>query len=283
MVRPPLRVPELPAGGLWTAVRVVDETGSTNADVAAAAGAGVPEGLVLIAEHQHAGRGRLGRGWASPPRAGLTLSVLLRPPPVVPVVRWGWLPLLAGVALARAVRRLAGVEARLKWPNDLLVHARKCGGILTELAADRAVVVGIGLNVTQTGPELPPAAPDAPPPTSLALAGARDVDRGRLLHGLLGELARWYGAWRDAAGDADACGLHTAYVADCATVGQAVRTQLPDGREIVGTATAVDAEGRLVLAPDTGGVRVIAAGDVVHVRRSPAGSADCGGGGQGLG
>lgn len=268
MVRPPLRAPGLPAGGLWTALRVVEETGSTNADVAAAAAAGAAEGLVLVAEHQHTGRGRLGRGWSSPPRAGLTVSFLLRPGPAVPAARFGWLPLLAGVALTRAVRRLAGLEASLKWPNDLLVEARKCGGILVELAGDGAVVVGIGLNVAQTEAELPPVAPGAPPATSLALASAGSVDRGRLLQGLLGELEQWYVAWRDAAGDAGACGLHTAYVSDCATIGKAVRALLPDGTEIAGTATAVDAEGRLVLSPDTGGVRVIAAGDVVHVRRT---------------
>lgn len=283
MVRPPLRAPELPAGGLWTALKVVEETGSTNADVASAAVAGAAEGLVLVAEHQRAGRGRLGRGWSSPPRAGLAASFLFRPGPAVSAARWGWLPLLAGVALARAVRRLAGVDAGLKWPNDLLVDARKCGGILVEMVEDRAVVVGIGLNVTLTAAELPPVPPGAPPPTSLALAGAGSVDRGRLLHGLLGELESWYEAWRGAAGDAGACGLHTAYVTDCATIGKAVRVLLPDGTEIAGTATAVDAEGRLVLSPDTGGVRVIAAGDVVHLRRSPAGSEGCGGGGQGLG
>jgi BirA family biotin operon repressor/biotin-[acetyl-CoA-carboxylase] ligase len=267
VVRPPLRAPELPAGGLWTALKVVEETGSTNADVVAAAAAGAAEGLVVVAEYQRAGRGRLGRGWSAPPRSGLTASFLLRPGAAVPAARWGWLPLLAGVALVRAVRALTGVDARLKWPNDLLVDGRKCGGILVEVAEDRAVAVGIGVNVTLAAAELPPRAPGAPSATSLALAGARRTDRGRLLQALLGEIERWYGAWRGAAGDAGVCGLWSAYVADCATVGAPVRAVLPDGSELTGTAEAVDADGRLVVREHTGDVRVMAAGDVVHLRR----------------
>lgn len=269
-MRPPLRVPELPAGGLWTALEVVEETGSTNADVAAAATGGAAEGLVVVAEHQTAGRGRRSRGWSSPPRAGLTASFLLRPGAAVPAGRWGWLPLLAGLALARSVRDVAGVHARLKWPNDLLVDARKCGGILAEVVGDRAVVVGVGLNVTLAAAELPPPAPDAPPATSLALAGARSTDRGRLLHSLLGELERWYEAWRGAAGDAGACGLRAAYAADCATLGEPVRALLPDGTELTGTAEAIDADGRLVLGTPTGGAHTVAAGDIVHLRRPRA-------------
>src|SRR5262245_32869680 len=98
-------------GGLWREIRVVAETGSTNEDVAVAARAGAPEGLVVVAEAQTAGRGRFERRWVSPPRAGLTFSALLRPGPAVPPQRWSWLPLLAGLALHRAVTRLAGVDA----------------------------------------------------------------------------------------------------------------------------------------------------------------------------
>src|SRR5882762_725474 len=131
--------------GLWTAIEVRAETGSTNADVAEAARAGAAEGLVVVAERQRAGRGRQGRQWESPPRAGLAVSVLLRPQ--TPTGRYGWLPLLAGVALVETVRRLGELDAVLKWPNDLLIAERKCAGILAEAAAG-AVVVGIGLNVS---------------------------------------------------------------------------------------------------------------------------------------
>ena len=120
-------------GGLWTAVDVVASTGSTNADLLARAVAApdAPEGQVLVAEEQTAGRGRLGRSWTSVPGASLTFSVLLRPAPVQ-AGRRGWLPLMTGVAVASAVRAVAGLDAVLKWPNDVLVGDRKLAGILAE-------------------------------------------------------------------------------------------------------------------------------------------------------
>ena len=119
-------------GGLWREVQVVGETGSTNADLLAQAGAGAAEGLVLVAEAQTAARGRQGRQWTSPPRAALTFSVLLRPRGVPPALL-GWVPLLAGVAAASAVRSVASVETTLKWPNDLIADGGKLGGILAEI------------------------------------------------------------------------------------------------------------------------------------------------------
>ena len=136
----------LTPGGLWQTVEVTAATGSTNADLLARAASGAPEGAVLAADEQRAGRGRLGRAWVSPPRAALTFSLLLRPQGVPPARR-GWLPLLAGVAVTAAVRSVASVEARLKWPNDVLAGPAKLGGILAE-ASGNAVVIGIGLNVS---------------------------------------------------------------------------------------------------------------------------------------
>jgi BirA family biotin operon repressor/biotin-[acetyl-CoA-carboxylase] ligase len=270
--RPPLREAALRRAllvpdGLWTDVRVVAETGSTNSDVAAAAREGAAEGLVLVAERQSTGRGRLGRVWTSPPRAGLTLSVLLRPTGV-DITRFGWLPLLAGVALAEAVRRIAEVDAVLKWPNDLLVGGRKCAGILAEvippapgtIPAESAVVLGIGLNTTLREHELP--RPDA---TSLALAGAARADRDPLLRALLRSLATWYGRWREAGGDAEASGLREAYAFHCATLGRDVRVQLPDGSELRGRADGVDIDGHIVVDG-----RVLAAADVTHVHGNRA-------------
>ncbi|SRR6266536_577358 len=257
--RPPLREAALRRAllvpdGLWTDLRVVAETGSTNADVAAAARGGAPEGLVLVAERQTAGRGRLGRVWESPARAGIAASVLLRPTGVDPA-RFGWLPLLAGVALVEAVRRVAEVDATLKWPNDLLIGDRKCAGILAE-AVDGAIVVGIGLNTTLRAHELP-----RPDTTSLALEGAASADRDPLLRALLRALAMWYLRWRDAGGDADESGLREAYAFHCATLGREVTVQLPGDERLQGTADAVDATGRLVVAG-----RALAAGDVTHLR-----------------
>ena len=240
--------------GLWTGLRVVAETGSTNADLADAAREGAAEGTVLVAERQTAGRGRLGRSWESPPRAGLMVSVLLRPAEV-PVARYGWLPLLAGVALAETVRRVSDVDAYLKWPNDLLLPGdRKCGGILAEVVAPGAVVIGIGLNVSLTEDELP-----RPEATSLALAGA-PTDRDPLLRQLLRSLAFWYERWRTGS-------IRDDYLSHCGTIGRRVRVELPDGGVHEGIAVDVDDEGRLVLTTQGPDGRVtVAAGDVVHVR-----------------
>ena len=135
-------------GRLWREITVVGTTGSTNADLAVRAAQGAPEGTVLAAEEQLAGRGRMGRQWVSPARSAVMVSVLLRPAAIAPARR-GWLPLLAGVAAATAVRQSAGVPAVLKWPNDVLVGERKLAGILAEQSGD-AVVVGLGLNVSAT-------------------------------------------------------------------------------------------------------------------------------------
>ena len=258
-------------GGLWSRLDVRAETGSTNADAVGAAQDGAPEGLVVVAEQQAAGRGRRDRQWVSPPRAGLTLSLLLRPGLAQPEKGWAavapggfaWLPLLAGVALLEAVQRVAEVEAALKWPNDLLVEGAKCAGILAETAGD-AVVVGIGLNVTTRAEELP--ATTGLPATSLKLAGAAATDRDPLLRALLRGVAGWYGGWREAGGDAELCGLLAAYRRGSATVGRSVRVLLPGGGELAGEATAVDGDGQLVVRTADGAEHRVSAGDVLHVR-----------------
>jgi BirA family transcriptional regulator, biotin operon repressor / biotin---[acetyl-CoA-carboxylase] ligase len=265
--RPPLRARSLEhalivPGGLWQSLAVKAETGSTNADVADAARAGVPQGLIVVAEQQSAGRGRRDRVWVSPPRAGLTLSVLLRPVRV-PNRQWGWLPLLAGVALREAVHRIAELDAALKWPNDLLIGDAKAAGILAEVVGD-AVVLGIGLNVTTRADELPPAA--GLPATSLQLAGARSTDRDPLLKALLRGLEQWYAGWCEAGGDAEMCGLLGAYRRGCATLGRQVRVQLPAGDELTGAATTVDNDGHLVIRTADETLHRVSAGDVVHVR-----------------
>jgi BirA family biotin operon repressor/biotin-[acetyl-CoA-carboxylase] ligase len=258
--RPPLSEMSLRRGlqdRLWREVSVVRESASTNAEVAAAARDGAAEGLVLIAESQTAGRGRLDRTWESPPRAGLTFSVLLRP--TFPPAGWGWLPLLAGVATASALHRVAGVDVRLKWPNDVLVGDRKLGGILTE-AVGGAVVVGIGLNVTAQREELP-----VPEATSLAVEGAEVLDRDPLLRAVLRDLAALYADLGAAGGDAEAAGLRRRYVDACATLDRDVTVELPGPRTITGRATGIDLEGRLVVrAAD--GEHPVGAGDVTHVR-----------------
>lgn len=182
--------------------------------------------------------------------------------------RWGWLPLLAGVATATAVARAGGVDTGLKWPNDLLVtidgEERKTGGILAERVnspAGDGVVIGIGLNVTLREDELP-----VPAAGSLALAGAQGTDRDPLLRAVLRSLADWYGEWRSAGGDPDVSRLRQAYAAGCVTLGRTVRAELPGGETVTGKAVAVDDDGRLVIASDGYQERAVGAGDVVHLR-----------------
>ena len=193
MERAPLDLSRLreALGARWPRIEVVDETGSTNADLLGDPAS--PARAVRIAEFQNAGRGRLDRSWASPPRAGLTFSVLLRPS--APLARWGWLPLLTGVAVVNAVSRAGLADARLKWPNDVLVAPQegKLAGILAQ-AKDGAVVLGCGLNVTTTAAEL-----DGTPGTSLALEGL-DTDRTALLIDILTELDSQVARWDDVGG-----------------------------------------------------------------------------------
>ncbi|OXY98364.1 biotin--[acetyl-CoA-carboxylase] ligase [Streptomyces diastatochromogenes] len=268
--RPPLNAAALRRalvreGGLWSELDVVQRTGSTNSDLVARAVAGkAGEGAVLIAEEQTAGRGRLERQWTAPARSGLFFSVLLRPAEV-PVDRWGWLPLLTGVAVATGLSKAAGVDTALKWPNDLLVtvggEERKAGGILAERAGTDGVVIGVGINVTLREAELP-----VPQAGSLALANAVSTDRDTLLRGVLRALEDWYGRWRAAGGDPVASGLQETYAAGCATLGRKVRAELPGDRTVVGEAVAIDGDGRLVIATEAGVQEPVGAGDVVHLR-----------------
>ncbi|WP_411108156.1 biotin--[acetyl-CoA-carboxylase] ligase [Streptomyces sp. c-19] len=265
--RPPLNATALRRAlvlpdGLWTSLDVVDTTGSTNNDLTARAHE-LPEGAVLVAEEQTSGRGRLDRSWTAPARSGLFLSVLLKPD--VPVHRWGWLPLLTGVAAATGLAKAAGVDMSLKWPNDLLVSVageeRKTGGILAERAGDDAIVIGLGINVTLREDELP-----VPTAGSLLLADAVSTDRDTLLRAVLRSLAQWYGDWVRADGDPGASGLQAAYAAGCATLGRRVRADLPGERMLEGEAVALDGDGRLVIATEGGGTEAVGAGDIVHLR-----------------
>lgn len=262
---------------LWSRVSVVAETGSTNADLIAAARGGAAEGTVLVAERQKAGRGRLGRPWITEPGAALTFSVLLRPV-MVPAAARSWLPLLTGVAVAAGIREQTGLDVSLKWPNDVVATAGdgpaglgKLAGILAEMAGD-AVVIGVGLNVASTpalvGAGVPASGrPAALAPASLASIGAAGVDRPALLTAMLRQLEYWYLRWTgdSAPGDAVASGLRAEYLRSCRTVGRDVRVELPAGTVLTGSACDIDGSGRLLVAT-ADGVEPVSAGDVIHVR-----------------
>lgn len=242
--RPPLRATALvralePDG--WR-VEVLEEVSSTNEVVAERARQGEPAGLCVVAEGQTAGKGRLDRTWSSPPRAGLTFSVLLCPA----AKELAWVPLLGGLAVARAVREQTGVDAVLKWPNDVLVSGRKVAGLLAEAVATAegtVVVLGVGLNVTTRREELPDERA-----TSLELEQADTTDRDTLLKAVLRALAPKENDRAE-------------YRELCSTLGRRVAVHLPGGTVVEGTAEAVDDDGRLVVDGTA-----YAAGDVVHLR-----------------
>ena len=237
------------------AVLVTDETASTNADLAQAAHAGAPEWTVHTTDHQAAGRGRLDRTFTMPRYTGIAVSTLVRPVEVPPT-RWPWLPLVAGLAVVDTVREL-GVEAALKWPNDVLVgDRRKLCGILVERVetpTGAAAIVGIGVNVAMSAEDLP-----VERATSLLLEGASTTDRNEVLVALLRRLRERLELWRDPASAEE---LAAAYLATCSTIGRQVRIERADGSDVVGEATGIDPSGCLVVD----GVPW-SAGDVTHLR-----------------
>jgi BirA family biotin operon repressor/biotin-[acetyl-CoA-carboxylase] ligase len=279
--RPPLRETPLRRAlttgptAVWRRIDVVAATGSTNADLAVRARAGEPEGAVLVADHQTAGRGRRERTWISSPRSGLAVSVLLRP--AVSADHWSWLTLMAGVAVTDALIHTCGLPATLKWPNDVLVpvpgaaEPGKVAGLLAEVVypdpgvgEGAAVVLGMGINVTQAVDEL--AVPTA---TSLKLAGAAVTDRATVLKAVLRALAERYQDF--VAADRPGLGLAAVYRERCSTIGRRVEAHLPDGTTIVGLADGVDDSGRLLIREEADGVvtdreHALSAGDVVHIR-----------------
>lgn len=251
-------------GSLWQRIDVVAETASTNSDLAARARSGEPTGAVLITDHQYAGRGRRGRAWNAPAGTAVTLSVLVAPHDVAEA-RWGWLPLLAGLAVVEGLRRLADVPLALKWPNDVLIGQRKVCGILAE-RVDRArggpaVVLGFGINVGLAEADLP-----VPTATSLAIAAPGAVpSRNRVIAAVLAAFELIFTSWQ---AEDDDTAFAAAYVARCSTIGRRVRVLLADGGQLEGVAEAVDAGGLLVVRTAEGR-RVVAAGDVTHLRPAP--------------
>jgi len=244
-----------------------DATGSTNVDVAEAALADAqawPDLSVLAAGEQTAGRGRSGRQWQSLPGASLSVSVLVRPK-LVAIEHYGWLPILAGLAMTRAVAKLLPTsEVSLKWPNDVLVGDKKICGVLSELLSDASgVVIGVGLNLTQSQGDLPIANA-----TSLRLEGAT-VSFEAALEGFLVEFVALYTDFVNHRGDADASGLRRGASAKCSSIGRRVRVLLPGEQQIEGKGIELDQSGRILVAIDgEHQLYAVAAGDIVHLRHN---------------
>ena len=259
--------PHLATRVIGTTLLLHDEVDSTNRVLADLAHQGASDGTVVVAESQTAGRGRLGRTWLSPRGLNLYVSILLArklPPETVT-----WTPMLAALAVFRAIRTLTILDVRLKWPNDVLAIrggvGRKLAGILVDAvgtgpAGGRAVVVGIGINVNMPVDAFPKELRATA--TSLLVETGSPVDRGRLLATLLGELDRLY----DHAGAHGPADIAAAYRVACDTIGKPVRIELIGSEKIEGTAEGLASDGALCLLTENGKVLEIRAGDVVHLR-----------------
>lgn len=251
--------------GRFTDIRRREETSSTNAEVLELARVGAPEGLVVVADHQTAGRGRRGRVWIAPPGSALLASVLLRPR--LAAVDAHLVTLAAALAASDACYQVAGIRPALKWPNDLVLEAPlnevgasgKLAGILAHSLVEgdvlHAVVVGMGCNVTAAAATVPAA-------VCLEAAAGRPVDRDALLGAWLGHLDHWYAS--ALVGEGGRRNVLEAYRRWCSTLGRRVRVELADGA-VEGRAVDVTDDGRLVVETATGR-RWISAGDVVHLR-----------------
>lgn len=243
---------------LWRTVQCVATTGSTNADLAELARTSPADGMVLVSEEQTAGRGRFERRWETPAGASVAFSLLLRP--TRPARDWGWLSLLAGMAVSTGIERATGAErgrVELKWPNDVLIDGKKLCGILSERVESSqgpaAAVVGVGINISLDEAELPVSTA-----TSLRLAGLEE-DKSEVLAAVFTEFARLYELWeRDGQ-------VHDEYLRRCASIGRPLRVMIDEQTNVLGTGESVDEFGRLVVRTPSG-LQAFSAGDVFHLR-----------------
>jgi BirA family transcriptional regulator, biotin operon repressor / biotin---[acetyl-CoA-carboxylase] ligase len=238
----------------------LEQTGSTNRDLLAKA-EGLPEFYVLATDFQTAGKGRMDRSWEASPGSSVMASVLLRPS-FTESSGIGWLSLMTALAISQAISAL-GQEAKIKWPNDVLIQDKKVSGILAEVATDLScVVIGFGINVNQTATELP-----VETATSLLVETGGSIDRDQLLAAAIQNLKKLYFELSASGGDAEASGLRDAILRSSATIGQQVTVEFPDGKKAFGLAKQIDSTGRLVVETSSETLTV-SAGDVLHLRKA---------------
>jgi BirA family transcriptional regulator, biotin operon repressor / biotin---[acetyl-CoA-carboxylase] ligase len=254
------------------------QIGSTNDLLRERANAGAPEGLLIVANEQLTGHGRAGRSWWAPPGSNLLMSLLLRP--TIPVMEAAQTTMCLGLGAIEGIATITGLEAALKWPNDLLLGGRKLGGMLTEIDAVEGrlnwVVLGLGINVNldldqaSSRPEAGVPAADVPPEvalvaTSLSWALGRPVERLALLAAIIKATEHWYeGVLR---GESP----HAEWAAHLDTLGRRVQIALPGGEALYGVAQGVDRHGALLVIDDAGDQRTVWAGDVTTVRTAGQG------------
>lgn len=238
-------------------IQVFQETASTNDVVEKLARDEVREGIVVFAESQSRGRGRLGRQWISPSGKGLWFSVLLRPQ--LPPSAATQLTVVSAVAVARGIERHTGLKPEIKWPNDIVFGTRKVAGILLELGAEldhiRHVVLGIGIDVNLAEDEMPPELRSIA--TSLRIEGGRPFDRAELATRVLAELEAAYGRLRRG----DFHEISDEWMRRCSTLGQRVTIRMAD-RVIIGRAESLNEDGALLVRTDHGRLEHIIGGDV---------------------
>ncbi|HTE60445.1 MAG TPA: biotin--[acetyl-CoA-carboxylase] ligase [Solirubrobacteraceae bacterium] len=248
---------------------VRESSPSTNAELAdRARREELPSYTTVVTTDQTAGRGRLGRSWIAPAGSAIAASVLVVPRTAagpLSLDRFGWLPIAAGIAVTQTVAEaLPAASTGFKWPNDVVISGRKVCGVLAELLPERgAVVIGAGINLAMTARQLP-----VDTATSLAIEGAPAdlIEPDTVLAGYLGRFRRLVEQYLEAGGDAEVSGLAALARSLCITLGRVVRVELPDGTVLEGTATALDADGRLVVRGADGAEHTVAAGDVTHAR-----------------
>lgn len=248
------------------------ELPSTNSEALALAHAGAAHGTVVVAESQSAGKGRRTRTWHSPPGANIYCSVVVRGiGPKCTLAEWlSWVPLTSALAAAEAIQTVTSLSLSLKWPNDLLLHERKVGGILCESshvsAADPTVVIGIGLNVNMPQESFPDDLRSIA--TSLFEVARHPIDRNRLIAQLLFELEQGLNELRTHGSER----LRRAYTARCNTLGRRVRALMGPEQELLGMAESISTDGALQIRPTspspTGSPLIgIRAADVIHLSR----------------
>ncbi|MFZ4107386.1 MAG: biotin--[acetyl-CoA-carboxylase] ligase [Candidatus Planktophila sp.] len=248
MLRAPLDSGIINAGltQYWR-VSVVELTTSTQSDLIDLVTRGRAQvGDVIVAEFQSAGRGRLTRTFEAPAGSALLFSIYIKPSR--PQMDWGWIPLIAGVSVAQS---LPSVDARVKWPNDILIDNKKISGLIAQVVGD-GIVIGIGINVGMSIEELP-----VPQATSLAIEGSVNTSRNALLTDLLTIFEKNFTTWDKGSNE-----ISGTYEALSATLGREIEVHYPDGRIESGTAASISPSGELVLAD---GVHVLAA-DIIHLR-----------------
>ena len=238
-------------------IKTLQTTSSTNDEIEKAAQAGETEGLVVFAESQNQGRGRLGRKWSSPAGRGLWFSVLLRP--ALTANECTQLTAAAAVSLARAIRQTTGIRPGIKWPNDLQIEGRKVAGILTEMSAEidhvRHVILGIGIDVNQTASDFTGELSRIA--TSLKLASGKTVDRTQLAEQILRELDADYQRILDRQFPA----IAEEWAAHCTTLGKEICVDMGP-RQVSGRAEALDESGALLIRTQHGRVERVMGGDV---------------------